>query len=214
MLFRVLPTRTGTKPLDHALTRFNHVCLPSHALMGSLQKPADFCTNFLKSIRRVSIGTLALSCLAVPLMATVPYVVAQYSRRRTVLGHDGKPQSLWSFRTQQLPVVHAIAQYWVLKAYAEEAISLFKDLSLGPSVQHGIATALKAVMIQHSQASLYRLSERCGAQGLYTHTQILQTQVMFLLNYATWPLTKWLIRLGPNAWCWNRRGRCIGIMHK
>jgi len=173
----MLPTRTGTKPLDHAITYFNHVRLPSHALLGSLKKSSNFRADFLKSIWRVSVGTLALSCLAVPLMATVPYIVAQYSCQRTVTGPDGNPQPLWSFRTQQLPVIHALAQYSVLKSYAEEAISMFKDLSLGPSVQHGVATTLKAVMTQHSQKSLFQLAERCGAQGLFTHTQILQTQV-------------------------------------
>lgn len=82
-----------------------------------------------------------------------------------------------AFRTQQIPLVTAIAQVHVLQAYAQWAIKLFRDTSLPMRVRHGLATVLKAVMVQHSQAAALAISERCGAQGLFAHNQITNLHV-------------------------------------
>lgn len=161
----------------HALTYFKHVRLPSSALLGHLAMPANLHFNFLSSIWRVTIGTLALSTLAVPSLAVSTYVAAKYSMRRTVTDAVGQARPLWSFRTQQFPILHALSQVYVMRAYATEAIRLFKDDALDIRVRMGIASALKAVMTTQSQASLVLLSERCGAQGLFEHNQIISIQV-------------------------------------
>jgi len=81
------------------------------------------------------------------------------------------------FRTQQLPILHAVAQTIVLDAYGKDAVRRFLQPNLDPRVRHGIAAALKAAMVQHCQSTLYALSERCGAQGLFEHNQIIQSQL-------------------------------------
>ncbi|OQE16550.1 hypothetical protein PENFLA_c027G06212 [Penicillium flavigenum] len=57
---KLLPRRAASKPLDHAITTFTHVRLPQSALLGSLDKPKDMRKEFLLSIWRVRVGSLAL----------------------------------------------------------------------------------------------------------------------------------------------------------
>lgn len=176
-IFRVLPKRAGSKPVDHAITYFNHVRLPATALLGSLEKPADLRQNFLSVIWRVGVGSLVLSSVTVPILKASAYVAGRYSVRRTVTGADGKPTAIIGFRTQQLPILHTLAQAFVLEAYSRDAAERFLAPNLDPRVRHGIAAALKAVTVLHCQQSLYSLSERCGAQGLFEHNQIIASQV-------------------------------------
>lgn len=81
------------------------------------------------------------------------------------------------FRTQQLPIFHTLAQAIVIEAYVIDASTRFIAPDLDPRVRHGIATAFKAVVIQHTQSSLCTLAERCGAQGLFEHNQIIEAEV-------------------------------------
>ncbi|KAJ7485009.1 hypothetical protein B0H11DRAFT_1148270 [Mycena galericulata] len=174
---KILPGRAGSKPVDHALTYFDHVYLPSTALLGKLEKPKDLRSNFLRVIWRVAVGSLALSTLSIPALKAGVYVAGKYSLRRTVTGPDGSPMPIISFRTQQLPILHTLAQTQVLEAFAATAIEWFTRDGLDMTVKHGIAASLKAVMLQHVQTSLYQLAERCGAQGLYEHNQIIESQL-------------------------------------
>jgi len=174
---KLLPTRAGSNPVDHAITYFDHVHLPKEALLGSIEMPADFRTNFLKVIWRVTVGSLALSNLTVTTIRASSYIVGRYSIRRTVTGPGGKLIPIITFRTQQLPVFHALAQSFVLDAYGKDAAREFSSPDLDPRVRYGIAASLKAVMVLHCQSSLYSLAERCGAQGLFEHNQIIQLQL-------------------------------------
>lgn len=133
--------------------------------------------NFMKVILRVIVGSLALSSQTISVIRTSAYVAGRYSIRRTITGPDGKPIPIIAFRTQQLPILHALAQGFVLDAYGKEAALRFSSPDLDPRVRYGIAAALKAVMVQHCQSSLYCLAERCGAQGLFEHNQIIQLQL-------------------------------------
>jgi acyl-CoA oxidase len=177
MSVRLLPPRAGSRPIDHAVTYFDHVLLPSTALLGKLDRPHDMRQNFLQAIWRVGVGYLALSTVSIPVLKISTYIAGKYSLRRTVTGPDGKPMPIISFRTQQLPILHAIAETRVLEAYAKEAITFFTQPDLPFLVRLGIGTAFKAVVVQSSQSCLYALAERCGAQGLYQYNQIIEYQV-------------------------------------
>jgi hypothetical protein len=91
------------------------------------------------------------------------------------LPQKGKP--ILSFRTQQRPILFALAQVAVWEAYADWCIKLFTDKSIEYPIRHGIATAFKAVLTQGTQASLFALSERCGAQGLFEYNHIIENQL-------------------------------------
>lgn len=174
---RLVHQRGGLKPVDHAITSFDHVRLASSALLGSLDKPADRRANFNNSIWRVSVGSLALSTTAIPLLNVSAYVVARYSLRRMVTGSDGVRVPIFSFRTQHLPILHALSQAAVIRAHAKAVIPLYRDANIDMRVRSGIAAAAKASMTQHAWSSLSALSERCGAHGLFEHNNILSSEV-------------------------------------
>lgn len=164
-----------------------HVRLPSSALLGDHKKPADFRANFMSCIHRVSVGSLAVALVVIPSLSVSAYITAKYSLQRTVAvgpeSASGPPTRapIWSFRTQQIPILRAFAQVEVMKAFASEAIDTYSnpESPLDPRVRAGIACCAKAFLVQQSEGSLHvlALSERCGAQGLFHHNQIISVQV-------------------------------------
>ncbi|KUL91691.1 hypothetical protein ZTR_01050 [Talaromyces verruculosus] len=179
VIAKALPPRTGAHPIDHALTLFNHVILPPSALLGSLEKPQNEREHFFSTIHRVSAGTLFLSGTAIPVLKVAVYNAAQFSLRRKVTGPDGKAMPVIKFRTQHLPILHAIAQYYVLQAFLVHAATIFRNRKVDPRVRHAVATAFKAVAIQNFQKSIKPLNEGCGWHGYYEHNQTLQHELEF-----------------------------------
>ncbi|KAF4950787.1 hypothetical protein FSARC_13084 [Fusarium sarcochroum] len=167
---RILPTRPGTKPLDHCLTTFNHVDLPSSALLGSSSEPENDRLDFLRQIWRVSAGTLSLSIMGISAIKVGTRIASVYSERRTITAPDGHtPREIMSFSTQQHPIVEGWVQGKVLHAYAQWTIGMCPDLT--DTVQHALATVFKATVMKASQI-LRPLAERCGWQGLFAYNQI------------------------------------------
>lgn len=195
ILDRLFPTRAGSGHVDHALTTFTHVLLPSMAILGDLGMPKDLHLNFatvihvrqsfymysqvivIQKTQRVAVGVLAVSTLCIAALQASVYVAGMYSLRRMVTDPSGGKIPIIEFRTQQLPILHTLAQIQVMEAYASSASKQFMDLSLIHTVRHGIVTAFKAVLVSQTQTNLYELAERCGAQGLYMHNQIIQSQL-------------------------------------
>lgn len=157
--------------MNHALTYFNNVRLPPTALLGSLEKPTSLYASLMQAISRVAVGTIALGCLSIPFMQCYATIGTMYSLRRTVGSPDNR-QPILQFRTQQLPILTATAQTFVMSAFAQWATKAFCDSNIEWRVRHGIAAVLKAIGVQHSQAACLAVSERCGAQGLFAHNQM------------------------------------------
>ncbi|KAG1803945.1 acyl-CoA dehydrogenase NM domain-like protein [Suillus plorans] len=168
----LLPPRGGSSPVNHALTSFNHVRLPPSALLGDLAKSNTIHRDFMSSIWRVAVGSLAIGSIAIPNLQVASYIAARYFQRRHVTSVYGNPSPIISYRTQQLPLLHAIAQASVLGALYKWGIERFMDKDLDVRVRHGIAACCKAVMIQHGQVANYALSERLGAQGLFEYNRL------------------------------------------
>ncbi|OCH86126.1 acyl-CoA dehydrogenase NM domain-like protein [Obba rivulosa] len=165
---RLLPHRGGSHPINHALTSFHNVRIPRSALLGSLEKPRGPRISPLHSTWwRVAVGSIALGCLALPMMQCYATIGAMYSLRRTV--NNGTP--ILQFRTQQIPILTVTARAYVTQALRTRAIRLFSDFTMDSHVRHGIAIIWKAIMVQHSQSSSVAVGERCGAQGLFSHNQ-------------------------------------------
>ncbi|KAI0666662.1 acyl-CoA dehydrogenase NM domain-like protein [Trametes maxima] len=168
---RLLPFRGGPDPVPHSLTTFHSVRLPRSALLGSLEKPADIHANLMDIIHRVAVGSLALAGLALPFMQCYATIGMLYSLRRTI-GGLSKRTPILSFRTQQAPILTVTANAYVLQALHHWATKQFCDTRLDGRVRHGIAATVKSVMVQLSQQGALGVSERCGAQGLFTHNQM------------------------------------------
>lgn len=171
-----MPQRGGIRPVDHAITRFTHVRLPATALLGVLTKPKNARANFISAIWRVSVGSLALATISVPFLSVSAYTLARYSMRRNITGPNG-PTPIWSFRTQHGPIMHALAQSFVMQAHAKAAIKMFTDSSLRPEVRAGVAAAAKASMMAHCVSSLQLLGERSGSHGMFEHNKFLACEV-------------------------------------
>ncbi|KAG1814206.1 acyl-CoA dehydrogenase NM domain-like protein [Suillus variegatus] len=168
----LLPPRGGSSPVNHALTSFNRVRLPPSALLEDLTKSNTMHRDFMSSIWRVAVGSLALGSAAIPNLQVASYISARYFQRRHVTSVYGHPLPIISYRTQQLPLLHAIAHVFVLRALYKWGIERFMDKNLDVRVRHGIAACCKAVMLQHAQVGNYALSERLGAQGLFEYNRL------------------------------------------
>ena len=128
-----------------------------------------------------------MSLIMIPTLQRVTYIVGKYSLRRTV-GLQNKVQiPIISFRTQQLPIFHALGQLAVMEPFAKQVITWFKDFSFKTEVRNGFAVILKAVFIQMAQHSVPQLVERCGAQGLFPHNQICDLDVRYTLQQLRGP---------------------------
>ncbi|KZV96956.1 hypothetical protein EXIGLDRAFT_732030 [Exidia glandulosa HHB12029] len=179
---RQLPERAGAAPLGHSLTWFNHVRLHSSACLGSTDEPKSKKQAFQTSIWRVVVGSLSLGSLAVPMIGVSAYILARYSQRRTVYASDtGKLVPIISFRTQQIPILRALARTFVIQAFFQRktshAFAVFCDPKADPQVKMGVAAAAKCVMVPYIQDSCGELSWRIGAQGLSGYNQVIAMQM-------------------------------------
>ena len=177
LLARLLPPRHGAAPVNHAMTHFNHVSLPFSALLGHLDKSETPHEEFLASIWRVSVGTLSLSACAIPILQIASHITFKYSERRMIGGPGGETIPILAFRTQQTPILYAVAQVYVLQALYKRAVETFMDGRVDARVRHAFATIFKAAAMRPCQNLHMALSERCGAQGLFAYNQIVSQLV-------------------------------------
>ena len=180
---RELPTRVGTRAFGHAITTFDHVRVPFSALLGSIEKASDEREHFMKTIWRVSVGTLCLTSTAIAALKVSVYVTATYSKRRSITGPKAQQIPVITFRTQQAPILHALAQGYVLDAFYQQATEWFtstpqEDLSR----RNAIAAIFKATVLGHWRRTGCTLADRCGAQDMFEYNQIRVFEVRGLLS--------------------------------
>ncbi|EKM60026.1 uncharacterized protein PHACADRAFT_115441 [Phanerochaete carnosa HHB-10118-sp] len=167
----LLPERGGPNPVDHAITSFHNVRLPSQSILGSIEKAVSPRLALTQSMWRVVCGTIAIGCLALPLMKGCVTIGAMYSLRR----HVGEPSNripIMHFRTQQIPILTLTAQIYVMEAFVEWCTNVFSDITVDYRVRHAIAGILKATIVGHMNASAIAIADQCGVQGLFTHNQM------------------------------------------
>ncbi|KAI0724922.1 hypothetical protein C8Q72DRAFT_643557 [Fomitopsis betulina] len=169
---RLLPHRDGAAPVNHSMTTFQHVNIPPSALLGSLDKSLDPHGDFLKDISRIGVGTLCISAVAIPMLQTAAHIAFKYSVRRKIGSLDSARVPIISFRTQQLPIFYATAQAYVLPALYKHMITRFTDTAVDSRVRHACATIFKAMAMRPAKNLHLALSDRCGAQGLFSYNQI------------------------------------------
>ncbi|KAF8172071.1 hypothetical protein BJ912DRAFT_932597 [Pholiota molesta] len=113
--------------------------------------------QFLSDIWRIGVGSICLTAVTIPALNLAAYIVAQYSKRRTVT-------------TSHAPILHALAEAKVLEALYQELRIPFTDRT---------ATALEqrnGRAVDRWRRSSITLADRCGAQGLFEHNQIIPMQ--------------------------------------
>ncbi|KAK7060955.1 hypothetical protein VNI00_000690 [Paramarasmius palmivorus] len=176
VIARELPNRLGSKALGHAITSFDHVILPAASLLGNTADVQPEKARFFDSIWRVSIGSMSLGAVIIPGLKMAAYIGAKYSHRRKVINPDGNQVSVLSFRTQQFPILHALAQGFVLDAFYRCASSWVSGQT-ETGFRIAIATIVKVTMISHWRRTGCTIADRCGAQGTFDFNQILPMEV-------------------------------------
>ncbi|PWY83648.1 acyl-CoA oxidase [Aspergillus sclerotioniger CBS 115572] len=173
-----LPDTGSGRVLNHDLTSFDHVYLPPTALLGDFTKPINMRDQYLASIHRLSIGALIIGLWVIPFLKGAAFIVGKYSQRRTVQeGLHGPSVPIISFRTQQLPIAHALAEAAVLEPFADWTIEQHKSPSTSPGAKHALSVIFKVVALQNGRESLNHLIERSGARGMFPDNGLLQTEV-------------------------------------
>ena len=173
-----LPPRAGSSPLDFAITTFNNVRLPPSAFLGkSFMPPRDEKALLHDYIWRIGIGSLAISLTSSISTKLIATIGSDYSYRRHVNSVDGSPVPIISFRTQQLPILHATAIAYVLDAWLPNVIDQFMVTGLDPRSRHGIAVVHKSTVLRLVSLLCPTVAERLGAQGTFGHNLITQFEV-------------------------------------
>ncbi|EAW14867.1 putative acyl-CoA oxidase [Aspergillus clavatus NRRL 1] len=175
---KLLPNRAGSTYLDHAITVFNHVRLPKNALLGEIRKiPVSEQDQFSSLIWRVPVGTFSLAMASVPTLKICSSIAARYAMKRRV-GHSVAEEGLpiTHFRTQQIPIFHAIAQASVLAEYATCAVQNFTDRRLDPRVRHAHAMFFKTIAMAQTLESTRTLSLEMGWRGFSGDNQIIRAE--------------------------------------
>lgn len=179
-----LPPRSGSAPLDFAITTFNHVRLPSTAFLGtSLDKPDNVQLLLHQYLWRIGLGTSILPLLSVNALGIVATIGADYSFRRHVQGKGTEHVPIFSFRTQQLPVLHAIAAAHVCRAWQPVYLKSLTDTEADFRSRHGLGVVFKTTVCRIMITVAIEMGERIGAQGLFGHNLISQMEVSELLQH-------------------------------
>ncbi|CAK5262888.1 unnamed protein product [Mycena citricolor] len=176
IVIRMLPNRGGSSPVAHTITSFHDVALPPTALLQrdfpkGFDDAQERRIDFLLSVWRAAIGSLALSATSVQILSHSACIVAQYSQRRLV---GGAP--ILRFSTQHAPILVALARSFVLREFYRAAVPVFRGDTLDFRVRHGMAACFKLVAVRFTQEGMTALSERCGAQGLFAFNRIWEMQ--------------------------------------
>ena len=138
-----------------------------------------------QSMWRVVCGTIAIGCLALPIMKCYATIGALYSMRR----HVGPPDArvpIMHFRTQQLPILTLTAQTYVMEAFVQWCTSVFSDTTVDYRVRHAVAGILKTTIVGHSNAGGIAIADRCGVQGLFAHNQLTTMHVSPRVCFSVW----------------------------
>jgi acyl-CoA oxidase len=170
---RILLSRGGSHPVDHALTFFRFVRLPRWAMLGETEPPANRRDAFFSSISRVISGTLSMGAFGVSAIELSSHIGAKYSQRRTVTdAMTGSRVPILSFSTQFTPVLSAVAYAIVFRAYANAAREAFVSPDSSLTQKHCGAAIFKATVMKHAKSIPLELGDRCGAQGLFGVNQL------------------------------------------
>lgn len=178
-----LPPRSGTGPLDFSITYFDHVQLPHSALVASdiadLSIPANPLEAWWNELWRIQLGTMAVPAPWVSAIKAAAFIGGRYSMHRTVVGKSTRPLPIITFRTQQWPVLHAIAVGMVMDIWYPLVVQGIIPAVTDPRVRHALSVIVKATVVRHFQRAVPEVAERCGAQGTFEQNYLARIEVHY-----------------------------------
>ncbi|KAF7335727.1 Acyl-CoA oxidase [Mycena venus] len=175
-----LPTRSGTSPLDFAITSFRNVRLPATALVSptpfQITAPTNPLASWWDENWRIQHGTLLIAGPLLHGIKISAYIAAVYSMNRRITDRQNVPKPIFDFRTQQWPIASAVAASSVYEIFYESAIRYSKDLERPQHIRHAMAVITKTTIISYFLRTLPELAERLGAQGTFEPNFIARMQ--------------------------------------
>ena len=120
-----------------------------------------------------------MAAMVAPALKMAAYIGAKYSMRRMVDGGiRGQRVPIIAFRTQQLPILHSLAQGFVLEAFYRRATEWITDIPVeNMNLRNAICTIVKATMIGHWRRTGITIVDRCGAQGMFDFNMLFPMEV-------------------------------------
>jgi alkylation response protein AidB-like acyl-CoA dehydrogenase len=174
----LLPQRPGCRPLDHAVTSFNHVRLSRDSLLGEIKNAEDKRMSFFREIHRVNVGGLALSLVNVPALKAGAYLAYTFSQQRTVINPTTQQAvPVLSFPTQYGPIISAVAHASVMEAAGRYITSIFQQPGIPQALKQTLVGVFKATATYATQRHLSELTDRCGWRGLFSFNKISELQL-------------------------------------
>lgn len=172
-----LPTRSGNHPLDHCITSFHHIKLPRTALLdgdhGNMAADGTFTSTvanpravFLHSIRRVTVGKLAMSAAALGVARAAMDIATRYAHHRYIPGRAGL-LPIVRHRTHAERLVIHISNAYALTTLHRHLLHLWAthNHTSREELERDIALA-KATITWNALDTVTEARERCGAHGL------------------------------------------------
>ncbi|TCD63233.1 hypothetical protein EIP91_005818 [Steccherinum ochraceum] len=196
-----LPVRVGAANLDFAITSFNHVHIPSSSFLGtSLDKPIDPYSLLNKYIWRIGVGSASIPLDAANMVAGAATISTDYSFRRHVQRPGSGVVPVITFRTQQLPILQAVASAHVLRAWKGSYIDYLLQPNNDPREWNAMGFVFKATVTRLATHHVVRASERVGAQGLFGHNLMAEWEMdLRAMSIAEGDIVVLSIRLFLNA---------------
>jgi acyl-CoA oxidase len=174
----LLPQRPGCRPLDHAVTSFNHVRLSRDSLLGEISNAGDKRMSFFREIHRVNVGGLALSLVNVPALKAGAYLAYTFSQQRTVTEPSTQRAiPVLSFPTQYGPIISAAAHAAVMEAAGRHIIAVFQKPGVPEALKQALVGIFKATVTYATQRHFSELTDRCGWRGLFSYNKISELQL-------------------------------------
>ncbi|KAJ7347090.1 acyl-CoA dehydrogenase NM domain-like protein [Mycena albidolilacea] len=179
---RVLPDRSGTRPIGHAITTFTRVKIPATAFIGDLDSTLPPRIQFLASIWRLGVGSATMAALCIPALRVCAHIATQYAKRRTVSDSQGNVVPIITFRTTQVPILRALSEAAVTEALYKEIRPYFSaedtsDLPNVLAIRNALAGVMKTITVYHFRESSISLTDRLGAQGLFSENQLVALEM-------------------------------------
>ncbi|WP_102922356.1 acyl-CoA dehydrogenase family protein [Streptomyces noursei] len=172
-----LPSRSGNNPLDHSLTTFHHVRLRRSALLegdhGHLAWNGTFTSavdkpraRFLRSIRRVTAGKLAMSAGCLGLARAAMDLATRYAHHRYIPGRS-EPLPIVSHRTHAERLATCISTVYALTCLHRHTLHAWAahDQTNRDDLERDVALA-KATITWAAHDIVTEARERCGAHGI------------------------------------------------
>jgi acyl-CoA oxidase len=174
----LLPQRPGCRPLDHAVTTFDHVRLSRDSLLGDIKDAEDKRMSFFREIHRVNVGGLALSLVNIPALKAGAYLAYTFSQQRTVINPATQQAvPVLSFPTQYGPIISAAAHASVMEAAGRYITAVFQQPGIPQALKQALVGIFKATSTYATQRHLSELTDRCGWRGLFSFNKISELQL-------------------------------------